>query len=282
MPEAPPHSLSERVAATGRLPRAEQRVCEFFVESGEEIAFLPAARIAETIGVSNATVVRTAQRLGYAGLPELKSELQAAALRRWRSPAGRADRSLDEMSDDLPAHLLAVHSSLLSGAARAVQPADFGRAVTMLGGAQRIVVYSHPGYTGIATHFVQAVQRFGRCAVLIGSRAGGTADELLNLKPGDVLLSLAFMRVIATDLVVLEHARALRLPCVLVTDTLALALKEHCTVALAAPRGEIDMLPTATVPLAILESLVLGIGNQDRARTLSTMKRREELMRRLG
>jgi DNA-binding MurR/RpiR family transcriptional regulator len=275
------HSLRERLAAAGTLPPAEQRVGQFFVESGEEIAFLPAARIAETIGVSNATVVRTAQRLGYTGLPELRSEFQAAAVRRWRSPSDRVSRSLDEMSDDLPAHLLATQSSLLSAAAHAVRPAAFRRAVKVLGGSRRIVVYSDSAYAGIAAHFVQIVQQFGRNAVVIGSHVGRTAADLVNLESGDTLLALAFMHVRARDMIVLEHARGLRLPCVLVTDTLALALKGHYTVALAAPRGESDMFPTATVPLAILESLLLGIGNQDRARTLSTMKMRDELIRKL-
>ena len=40
--------------------------------------FLSAAEIAHELAMSDATVIRTAQTLGYAGLPELKAELQGA------------------------------------------------------------------------------------------------------------------------------------------------------------------------------------------------------------
>jgi DNA-binding MurR/RpiR family transcriptional regulator len=68
---------------------------------------------------------------------------------------------------------------------------------------------------------------------------------------------------------------------VLITDTLALALKRRYTVALSAPRGEVDKQPTATVPLAILEALQLGISTYDRSRSLAAMATRDELRQRL-
>ena len=59
-------TLDERLAASELSP-AERRVARFLVDHGEEAAFLSAVEIGGQLGTSDATVVRTVKRLGYAG-----------------------------------------------------------------------------------------------------------------------------------------------------------------------------------------------------------------------
>lgn len=280
------HTLEERIAAAGdELSPAERLVAQYFVDTGEEVAFLPAAKIATALGVSNATVVRTAQRLGYSGLPELKHQLQAAALRRRMTPAGRLRRSLDELAQDgdaaFPEHFMTLQARFLAEAGRSLRPEEFDLAVGLLCEAGRVVVYAQGPYWPIAELFVTGLRRFGRRALAVGARAGQTAEDLLELGPGDVLLAVAYMRVTEPTVVVLERAREQQVPSVLVTDTLALALRGHVTVALSALRGEPGTSPTAIVPLAILEALLLGVGARDRDRTLAAIAKRDELTKKL-
>jgi DNA-binding MurR/RpiR family transcriptional regulator len=119
---------------------------------------------------------------------------------------------------------------------------------------------------------------------VIGVHHGQLVEELLDIGPSDAFVVLAYHQhypTIPTLDLVLDRAREQRSPSVLVTDTLALALKGRYTVALSASRGEVDEHPTATVPLAILEALQIGISAHDRSRTLSAMAKRDELRKRL-
>src|SRR5260370_35309557 len=98
-------SQDERIAARrGDLSPAELRVVEYIAAEREEVAFLSAAEIARELATSDATVIRAAQALGYAGLPDLKAELQDA-LRSRATPVLRLGRSLEELGDD-PAAIL--------------------------------------------------------------------------------------------------------------------------------------------------------------------------------
>lgn len=281
------HTLEERIAATTDLAPAERRVAQFFAESADQTSFLPVARIAATLGVSTATVVRTAQRLGYAGLPELKDELQAAVLRRLPTPPERFQHSLDELTGDLgalPANLFAMQRRLLEDAAHALRPEDFVRAVELLAAAQRIVVFGKSPYGPLAEQFAIALRKYARRVQVIGTRYEQTFDELLDVGADDAFVVIAYRQLYPIlpilDLV-LDRAREQRAPIVLITDTLALALKGRYTVALSAPRSEIDMQETATVPLAILDALQLGISAHDRSRSLAAMTTRDELRKRL-
>src|SRR5687768_17341929 len=60
------------LADTAELTTTQQRVAELLVEEAGALGFHTAADLGALAGVSDATVVRTAQRLGFTGLADLK------------------------------------------------------------------------------------------------------------------------------------------------------------------------------------------------------------------
>src|SRR5256885_17271783 len=90
-------AFDERVIASlDGLSAAEAQVARFFRENREEVLVASAAALASRIGTSDATVVRAAKALGYAGLDELRRQL-ADELRQNLSPASRLARTLGEV-----------------------------------------------------------------------------------------------------------------------------------------------------------------------------------------
>src|SRR3954469_18049889 len=88
------HTFADRAAATmHQLSAAERTVVQFFRQNREEVLVASAATLAAKIGTSDATVIRTAQALGYSGLDDLRRQL-ADELRVSLSPAARMARTL--------------------------------------------------------------------------------------------------------------------------------------------------------------------------------------------
>ncbi len=74
----PTDSFSARVALrVDDIAPAERRVADGLLELGPEASLLSAAALAERLGTSDATIVRTAKALGYSGLAELRRALVA-------------------------------------------------------------------------------------------------------------------------------------------------------------------------------------------------------------
>ncbi len=69
--------LRERIEAhLQQFTRAERLVAEHFLKvPPADLAFLSAEDLAQATGTSDATVIRTARRLGFSGLPELKRQV---------------------------------------------------------------------------------------------------------------------------------------------------------------------------------------------------------------
>ena len=97
---------------------------DLLLDLGPEATLLSAAALAEQLGTSDATVVRTAKALGYSGLAELRRALAAYGD---NPPLGeRLRRTLEQTSDDeLFPSAIRNHLSALETLTRNVSPQAF-------------------------------------------------------------------------------------------------------------------------------------------------------------
>jgi DNA-binding MurR/RpiR family transcriptional regulator len=273
-------SLDERVAALGDgLSPKERGVAAFFDTHREEAAFLSAAEIARRLGTSDATVVRAVKALGYAGIPELKREL-IDALRARATPASRLGRSLEDVGEDPLGHAIGLELELLESA-RSIDRGAFGRAVDLLAGADRVLAYGLGPKGPLADYFALRLARFGRPARSIGSSGLLLADQLLAVRPCDVLLLLSFERLDGDSEMTLARANALGLPVVLLTDTLGPKLADRVDVSLPVLRSRSGAFSGSATTMAILDALLLAVAARDRGRSLAALGELNELRRQL-
>jgi DNA-binding MurR/RpiR family transcriptional regulator len=271
--------LAERVAARlTDLSPTERRVASFLVEHPEEAAFISAAELAGQLGTSDATVVRTVQSLGYAGLPQLKREL-VNALKSRATPALRLGRSLVQIGDgpeNALEYALAMQVELLDEARRTVRPEAFLRAVGIIRSAKRTHVFGIGPTGALCRYLAMRLVRFGYQASFVTDTGLLLADGLLSIRPGDALVVLAYGQVLREVDVILDRAKAMRAPVVLLTDTLAAALGDRIDVALSASRGAADMWNTIATTAVLMDAVLFGIAIADRGRSLANL---EELNR---
>lgn len=279
------HGIEERVAAVAdTLAPAEREVARFLIAHRDEIPFMSANEIASALETSGATVVRTTQSLGYRGLPDLKREL-GAAIRRTRASTSRLTRSLDELGADPPEfldHLLSFEAGLIEDSRRSLRPEDFARAVELLRSAERVVVIG-PGPTiGMVEQLVQGLRRFGRRAVAVTGHGTELAEALMEIGRGDVVVVFAHERVNEQTEAIFDVIRERRVPSILVTDTLALALADRYTVALAVSRGGSTRFPTHVATLIVAEALLFAIATRDRRQVFASVERLNKIRESLG
>ncbi|HEV8655764.1 MAG TPA: MurR/RpiR family transcriptional regulator [Candidatus Limnocylindria bacterium] len=277
-------SLDERIAAArASLSPAEDRVATFLSQHREEAVFLSAADIAHRLEMSDATVIRAVQSLGYSGLPALKTELQEA-LRTRATPTLRLGRSIEDLGDD-PAvvleHVLATEVQLLHDARETLRATDFARALKLLAGAQRVVIQGLGPNAPLGEYFAARLRRMRRPAVAVGARGQALADALIDMRRGDVVIVLAYDQSSPEAELSLERARELKVPSILITDTLSLALAGQFTVALSARRAGGGMFHLSALTIVVLDALLFGLAGQDRAAALAAADELQELRARI-
>ena len=120
-----------------------------------------------------------------------------------------------------------------------------------------------------------------RAAVSVGARGQGLADALIDLRRGDVVVVLAYDRANPESELMLDSAREIALPSILVTDTLGLALAGRFTVALSARRAGGGMFHLSAITIVVLDALLFGLAGRDRAGALDAAEELQQIRARI-
>ena len=259
----------------GSLGAAGQRVLGFIAQNPAAALASSALELAAHTGTSDATVIRSVQALGYAGLADLKQAL-VALLDRNATPADDMRRTLADLDEDATRALdmvLDAHAEALETLRSAGFRAQLAKALPVLHAAERIVVFGIGPSSALARYVAVLLTRGGRRSKCLDATGIMLADQLLDLRAGDVVLALAYGRSYREVMGLFTEARRLRLPIVLVSETADGPLTKSADVVLTIPRGTRQRVALHGGTLVGLEALVLALAAANREQALAALER---------
>jgi DNA-binding MurR/RpiR family transcriptional regulator len=261
------------------LSPTASRVAKFIDQNRATALASSAADLAASIGTSDATVVRAVQALGFQGLSDLRQSL-AASFEQRSTPADDMRRTLADVGESAERAVdlvLDTHRKAIDALQSLPTRAKIIGAVATLHRAERIIVFGIGPSAPLARYVSILLARNGRRARALDATGISLADQLLDLRERDALLILAYGRSYREVVATFAEARRLRLPTVLVTDTLDQKLARRADVVIPAKRGSADRMALHGATLVVLESLVLGLAASDRKNALATLDRLNDL-----
>jgi DNA-binding MurR/RpiR family transcriptional regulator len=262
---------------------AARKVIDYIARNPAQALARSAADIGIELGLSDATVIRAIQGLGFPKLADLRHAV-AAALES-TSPAARMQRTLGEMGEDVAAAIdtvLDTQQEALTALRTGDAKRQMAAAVRVLGAAERIVVFGIGPSGVVAQYAAMLLTRVGRPARSLDAAGIALADQLLDLRPGDVLLLLAYGRAYPEVVATVAQARRLGAPIVLLTDSLEERLARDVQVVVPVRRGRAERVALHGATLTALEALILGLAALDRPRTLAALEQLNELRAAVG
>ncbi|HOQ97489.1 MAG TPA: MurR/RpiR family transcriptional regulator [Anaerolineae bacterium] len=268
--------LEERYSS---LTKSEQRIASYLLANSDEAAFFTAVELAQRLEVSEATVVRFARAVGYDGFPELRRCLQNL-FRVKVTPANRLQRALADLRGSqghILAKVVAMEVEYLTEALHTVDPAEFDRAAEILLAGRTIHVFSTGPSRILADLAELRLRRFGVPTVAITESGRDVLERLLLLQPGDAVLIAGFHRITGELVAVIDQARAHGCGSVFLTDTLGATFKDRVDVVLAARRGPVSTFHSLTVPMAIINALILTVAMARPGESVAALDRLQEL-----
>jgi len=95
-----PMAFSQRInSRLDQLTKSERKIADYLQRNFEEAAFFSAAELADRLDLSEATVVRFAQSIGFSGFPELRQCLKDLLMEKV-THAARLRKKLAELSPE--------------------------------------------------------------------------------------------------------------------------------------------------------------------------------------
>jgi DNA-binding MurR/RpiR family transcriptional regulator len=265
------------------LTPAQRRIMQYIIEHYEEAIFLTASQLAENVGVSEATVVRLAQALGFDGYPGMQRKFRQGLQDRL-STVTRLEHTVDHAREtgDVVVKVLQEDIYNLSQTLRNLSLDIFERAVADLQSAKRVFVVGLRGAHAPALTLATYLRFLGKQAHLLAMGHGEMWDILQGLARSDLVVGISFPRYTQITVEVLQHAREKRARVGVITDSPLSPLARYAHWVLTAHCQLDSFIESFTAATSLINALLTAMSIQDPGKTLRILRQREALWEEKG
>lgn len=248
----------------------ESRVLDYLARNRETALRASAAEIAAAAGTSDATVIRTARKLGYESLDALRRAL-AEDLRR---DLTLAERMASDVSRAEEGSALSVVGGALRASIDAMERLDdndIAGVVTMIGRANRVHVFGIGPSGYIAGYLAAQLVRLGIDARAMTRTGLQFADDLVGITANDIVLALAYDRPYPEVRALFDRAVATGLFSALITSTGTRLPDTRASTILRVPRGSVGGFGMHAGTMALLEGILIAVSAADPDRSAAAL-----------
>ena len=253
-----PATVETTVHATmDALTSAEKRAARTLLANYPTIGLAPVAEFGTAAGASAATVLRFISRLGFRSYPDFQRALRTELDERTKSPLQRSFEVPRQESERFLDRFFEQTAEIMRATAERIPASEFEAASRKLADSRHACHLAGGRFTDALAMYMEAHLRRARPGVRrLDGRIANRADQLLDIKAGDVVV-LFDMRRYDDDL--LETARQLKAArafTILVTDEWISPISRFSKIVLPC-RVSIDRIWDAnTAMFALVEALI--------------------------
>jgi DNA-binding MurR/RpiR family transcriptional regulator len=214
--EMPESNFRERlITAATSLPPQQRSIAEYLLEHLTSVPFYSVPQLARRVGVSEATVVRFAQRLGYPGFSELKMELVEMLQSRLGGGTEEAD---DDVADDLLASVANLEMTNIGRTVESLDRRRFTNVAESLFAADHAYTFGMGVSAILAELAAYALLQVGVRASYLPTKFSSPREQLVGIESADVMFVISLPPYSRQSLDILRDARELGIPTIALVD----------------------------------------------------------------
>jgi DNA-binding MurR/RpiR family transcriptional regulator len=246
------------------LTKSEKQIADYLRKNQDESAFLSAGELADRLDLSEATLVRFARSLGFESYPAMREVLQENFRRRVTHSARLRSR-LDDLREagDIFERLVVSEMDYMTHSLESVSREALHQAVSLMEERKRIYIFGLGPSVSLVELMRIRLERFGHQVVTLTTTGREFLEPLLSMTKHDLLFAICFFDVTPSLELILDYARDLHCPVIMLTDTLESIIGDKANVVLSAKRGPVSGFHSLVVPMTIINSLLLAMGGEE-------------------
>lgn len=260
-----------------RLSKGQKLIAEYILKHYDKAAFMTAAKLGQTVSVSESTVVRFANELGFSGYPKLQKALQEMIKTKLTS-VQRIELSSDYMSEEnVLKGVLKADMDNIRATLEKINDSTFENVVNSLFGASRIYIVGYRSSQALADFLAFYLGLVLDNVKLISNGVSDVFEQLLRVKENDVVIGIGFPRYSSTTVEALKFAQSKNAKVVAITDSLLSPLASSADYTLIAQSNMASFVDSLVAPLSVINALIVAVGIREKQKISETFKTLENI-----
>ena len=260
----PGRSVRDRLLEPNRnFSPSEMKAVRVLLANYPAAGLTTVSKLAKQAGVSDPTVLRLAQRLGFDGFAEMQDALLAEVEAHMRSPLTLPAASPSRRKPNAYQAFFAETLNQCEAVVRETATADYERAVALLTDPRSEILCLGGRFSRFLAGILQrCLHHLREGTRLLDGTAADLVDEIASLGRRHVLVVFDYRRY-QTDVVrFASESRARGAHVVLFTDQWASPIAAFADVVITAPTATSSPFDTLVTPLLQVEAVAVGVAGQ--------------------
>lgn len=270
--------LDRITKARPTFSKGQKRIADFITSHTDKAAFMTAARMGATVGVSESTVVRFAYELGFEGYPELSRSLQQI-IKTQLTSVQRISVTRDRIGDgDVLEKVLSYDMDKIRRTLEETSRDDFHAAAHAIAAARNIYVIGDRSANALA-RFIDYyfTLMFDNVRLLHTSSTSELYEQMVRVSPDDVLIGISFPRYSTLTVRACRFAADAGATVVAVTDGSGSPLAKLADYLLAARSDMTSFVDALVAPFSLVNALIVAVGLLKEEEVTDTFERLEKI-----
>ncbi len=242
------------------MSKGQKAISAFIYDHYDQAVFMTAAKLGETVGVSESTVVRYAMFIGYDGYPEFQRDLEDWVQNKINSVQKIGAKYGKSSQSEILTSVLEADIEKLQDTIHNLDPVAFETAVDIILDARTIYVMGVRSCEPLADflHFYLNMVR-GNVILLKTTSMSETFEQMLRIDDKDAMIGISFPRYSMRTLKAMEFANDRNAKVITITDSIHSPMSLYSSCNLLARSDMVSIVDSLVAPLSVINALVVGI-----------------------
>ncbi len=264
--------------AHGSLSKGQKLIADYIVSNYDKAAYMTAAKLGETVGISESTVVRFATEIGYDGYPELQKAMQEMIRDKLTSVQriGVASNRID--STDMLSSVLNQDIKLIKRTLEETSSESFNKAVKSIVNARTIYIFAVKSSFALARflgYYLELI--FGNVKIIETTSKTQMYEQLFRIDKQDVLIGISFPRYSSSTMEAMQFASERGANVIAITDSMTSPVISISDCVLLARSGMASVVDSLVAPLSLINALIVATVAERREEVTQTFKQLESI-----
>ena len=255
------HSITQQMPG---FSKGQKLIAQYILAHYDKAAFMTAAKLGMTVGVSESTVVRFASELGFEGYPQLQRALQELIRNRLTS-VQRMEVTSDQLGEGNILHkVLNLDIEKIRRTMEKASVEDFEQAVDTIVNAKNIYI--------LGVRSASALSGF-----MNTTSTSEMFEQIMRIKEGDVFIGITFPRYSKRTVNAANFAKQNGAKVIAITDSNISPIAETADHLLLARSDMASFVDSLVAPLSVINALIVAVGIRKKDEISSTYERLEQI-----
>ena len=261
-----------------KMSKGQRRLADYVCDNYDKAVFLTAAKLGETVGVSESTVVRFAIQLGYKGYPGFQKALEELvrnklnSIQRMEVTYGRISQS-EILETVLQSDIEKIKQTLT-----VIDHKAFDLAINTILDAKKIYVIGIRSCAPLASFLAFYLNLICEDVIVVNTNSSSEVfEQLIRIGSDDVIIGISFPRYSMRTLKALEFASNRKAKVITLTDSIHSPMNLYSSCNLIARSDMASIVDSLVAPLSVINALVVAMCMKKQGEVIDTLETLEKI-----